>query len=223
MKYILFLMFSSMESFSIVLLGLILFRNRLKPSLFIKSILIGIILSIISLFLNVIGLNTISPLIQLILMCFLIKFLFMTGYLRSLFITFFAYLLFAVIQALFILITNYYNVIKFSEVQPYSIKGHIVQFVSFIIVILVSVIIRKTNEGYSFIPEEVVNVKQIKYSNKLFIFLISSSLVLLSSIFYEYKTSQLFFYLVLFFVVVSIITIILLYLTLQRDKEQSES
>lgn len=220
MKYLLFLIFSSMESFSIVMLGLMLFRFRLNSNNILRAMSIGIILSIVSLILDLFHLNNISPLIQLLVMILLVSLNFNSKLIRSILIAFTSYVLFAVVQTLFILILQYFNIVSLDELMPYTSKGYMIQFFSFVILLLISSHIRKNRSGFSFIPEESLKNK-VKYSNKIFLLLMGTSILLISGFYYEYKSSNYVLFFEIFFVAVSLVSIILLYIALKRDEEES--
>lgn len=220
MNYILFIIFSTIESFSIVFLGLILFRHRINQYKIRDAAIIGLILACLSLLLNILKLEDISPFIQMIGMCVLFMRYYKTRIVHTILSCITPYLLFGLIQAVFMFILDYFNVIKFKDMVPFTFKGYSIQFFSFVLVLLVAFVIRMTNEGYSFVPDEPTR-KVKRFTNQIIIIVICLAVTLVSGFFYEFKQFQVAYDFIPLFVVIIISTCAILFVNLKRDEEES--
>src|SRR5206468_376268 len=113
-------------------------------------------------------------------------------------------ILFILIQAGLIWITNYYYLITYNEAKPFTMKGYTISFVSFIIILSIVFVIRFTKEGYSFDPSE--SGKGKKITNKVLLFVNAVSVFLVCGLLYEYKTNQILYYFEILFIFLSIVT-----------------
>jgi hypothetical protein len=199
-----------------------LFRFRLTTNNFLNAAITSISLALVSYILNKVGLTNISVPIQIIIYIILIKFLFKNRILHASLIGIVSYILYGVIQTILLFVLDHYNIMKFSEVVPFAFKAYILQLFSFIIVLIISIRLRKTNAGYSFVPEETFVDKKIKYSNKLFILCLSLTAIVVTGSFYEFRQSSILYTFIAFLTVISLSCIILLYISLKRDKEEAE-
>lgn len=221
MKYLLFVIFSSVEFFSIGFLGLVLFRFRLRLQYFYKLTINSVVLSVLSTIFILLNLDVISPFLLMAAMIILMRINFQTKILYTTLIVVSSYFLYGLIQTIFILITNYYKLITFKELIPFTFKGYIIQLISFIITMLVTWILKRTNEGYAFIPEEQLKTKY-KYSNKVIIIIISLSAIISSGMYFEYRSTNLFYFFIISFVCIFVATASILFISLKRDKEEFE-
>jgi hypothetical protein len=222
MKYLMFVLFSCFESFSIPFIGLVLFRTRLNPHTYKNLILIGVSMAVLSFICTIGGIGTITPLVQIIIAIIMIKFLFYRRIFFSILSVISGYLVFAVIQTLLVFLLQYLHLATLSDFEPYTFKGHALQFGTFLLVFILGLQLKVSGHGYSFDPQESFTKKPIKYTNKVFALVISTSMLLLAGIYYEINNTHSYAYLLEAFLFIAILsTTSLIYISLNRDREES--
>lgn len=219
MNFLLFVIFSSIEFFGLLYIGVVLFRIRLNYGKLIKLGWISVILSFASYWLNVFELSAISPLIQLAIAIVSYMIFFKFKVLYSLLVSLSSFLIFFIIQTTYLLILNYYNMINISDIDMFSIETRLHQLIIFVIVMLIFANMRRSSSGYAFVPDD-PSRKISTYSNKLLGLSSSAIALLVFGMFYEAKRSGLFYSVIICFVIFLIGTIVLLFLQLKRDNEE---
>jgi hypothetical protein len=220
MNFLIFILLSTIDFFSILLLGFVIFRIRFSAVKFKKMLIIGFILSIISYLLNIFSLESVSPIVQLICLVVLFIFTFKEKIKYSILVTCSSYILYGVIQGLLILLLNSYEILLISELIPFTNKAYLLQISTSLLVIIISLHIKRYNGGFSFIPHEPLK-KIYRYSNMLLIVVTIVAISTVSYIFYYGRNLDSFFYFLITLGSMLIASTVILLLLLKRDVEDS--
>jgi hypothetical protein len=180
MKYLLYILFSTIEYSSLFVLMLALFRFQIKE--YIKEILLAsVINAVIALLLNYIGLQPISMFVKILFVMLCLIFIFKEKLLKSLWILVYGYALFMLIQTSLVGILFYYNLLDMANIDQYSFNSRLLLMITVVIVYSISIFIRKSNEGFGFsFHKKLFNSsKKLFIASSLTVLLITSSIVFL--------------------------------------------
>jgi hypothetical protein len=216
MTFFLFILFSTLEYLSSLTLLLVLFRFNVKENV-VKFIVSSLLLSLISNTLSQQNLETISPLVQLLVFVFLVYVILRVSIFNSIIMVFTIYFIFGLVQITLILILTHFGV--FDKVEVYKFSGFITQATSSFYIFLFALIVYFKHGGFSFVDHSSSRRKKILLFNKsnrvFFIALVVAFIIfILLNILYNSSTHPSY----LLNVVISFITLAsLLYLAIKRD------
>ncbi|MEK8132964.1 hypothetical protein WMW72_34305 [Paenibacillus filicis] len=137
----------------------------------------------------------------------------------SIWITIVGYVLFLLIQAFLGLLFLSYGLMGPEDMQPFTVKGYIAQVITFIIVVIISIFLKRTNDGFDFDFSDRVNTGR-KSSSKPYVIvaIISVFIVLITYPNLYYQETIRMFYLVL--VINTSAFFLLIFLSMKRDREE---
>jgi uncharacterized membrane protein len=143
------------------------------------------------------------------------------GLKTSLIIVPIAYIIFIAVQTLLFIIMNKYDLIPL-DIVPFSYEGYLLQFITSIFFIILSIVLRYfLKEGFMFDPESNGN-KKLRYSNKLFLIVLTLAFVIISGLYYEAMHSSLAYIVYAISIISLLFSIGLFYLSVKRDQEEAE-
>lgn len=222
MTYFSFILFSILEQFSLLLFGFSIFRIRLSFNNYLKMILLTIITSTASIFMTYYSFyEGARPIVIFVITLLLINKVKKIGLKTSLIIVPIAYIIFIAVQTLLFIIMNKYDLIPL-DIVPFSYEGYLLQFITSIFFILLSIVLRYfLKEGFMFDPESNGN-KKLRYSNKLFLIVLTLAFVIISGLYYEAMHSSLAYIVYAISIISLLFSIGLFYLSVKRDQEEAE-
>ncbi len=166
-----------------------------------------------------VGLHNYSIPIQLLLTIILFRFIFKENIIYSIFSSIFGYITYIGFQGLLAYLLMSYKIIDANDMQPYSIKGYMAQAISLIIVIIISIYMRKMNEGFSFDFDNPFNKKRKVSSKPYLIVAIVAALITAISYPFLYKSDIASNFLVTILVTIFCFSV-LIFLSFKRNKEE---
>ena len=221
MNYLFSFIFSAIEFSSLIILTMAAFRFTLLN--YKKEIaILSISLSLCSLIFDLIDMQSIAPIVQLIVLIVLFKAFIRESILYSALVNILGFLFFNVIEAAFFLILKYYNIADISDLGgTHNATTYTLQLSASLIILIVSTIIRNMNQGFGFADKfKSVNNKKIKTTNKVLVVLSFISILLLSSSLYMLLANKNLFTFMAFLIFLLVFNLILFYFYNKRDKEQ---
>jgi hypothetical protein len=219
MNLLLSYFFSAIDFSALIVLTLCTFRFRLKHH--VKEIVISsLIMSFISKCFMLLHLTSIAPVIQLLILIVIFKFLFRESVLYSFVSNVLGFLLFITIETTFFSILIRYNIIQESDLggDPKNIT-YILQVSESIIMYLVAFGMKSLNHGFGFSDNLSMTKNSIKTTNIYFVIVSSLAVFVLFMSLYMILVSRDVVYLAISVAVLIVLTILLIYMYIKRDKE----
>lgn len=215
MSFIMFILASMFEYTSFFIFVMVLFRFTIREHI-AKFILGSLILAFVSNTIQTESLQDISPLINVVILFFLITIILRTRLFHSFVMLVIGYVAQALVQWLLVSVLIHYKV--FNQINSYTRNGYIVQVLTFLIMCLISAFIYATKGGFSYIQSNNRFYKDSLKGNRLFItFLVLGLLVLFFANFLYMTSSNLPDYLYSIAIATIIILIILIYFSIRKD------
>jgi hypothetical protein len=215
MTFFLFILFSTLEYFSSLTLLLVLFRFNVKEH-FLKFLISSILLSLISNTLIQQNLDSISPILQLLVFVFLVTIILRVSIYNSIIMVFTIYFIFGLVQTTLIMMYTHFGVVE--EVEIYTFSAFITQLSSSFYMFLFSLIVYLRNGGFSFIDYNNSKRKLLLFNKSNRVFFIAIIIALILFIFVNvlyYNSSHPNYLLISIIFLITLMT--LLYLSLKRD------
>lgn len=217
MNNLLSFLFSCVENFALLFFVLSLFRFKIpeyKAEMLITTFIVAITSFTLIKF-NLMNINMVALVLMLILA---FKYLFKFKLLFSTFVTICGYIIYALVQSAVLLILDYYNVIVYPDIKPFTWDGYILQSTSAIIMMVISLYIIKSNSGFSFDFGNSFIQKKIK-KRKSIVVLNIITLILVAISYFNLIASYYLTSIILFTVVMLILTSVIIYMSLKHNKE----
>jgi hypothetical protein len=215
MRFFLFILFSTLEYLSSLILMLTLFRFSVKDNLW-KFMIASIILSFISNTLFEQGLEPVSSLVQLMLFLFLVTIILRLHIFNALIMVVTTYFIFGAVQTTLLMIFLHFGIVENPE--PYQFSGFLIQGVSSFYMMVFAFIIAVRHGGFSFVDHSNGRSKRFLFnkSNKTFfiVVVITVFFFMASNILYFYSTHPPYLLIAAIFMI-NLVT--LLYLSIRRD------
>ncbi|XID93316.1 hypothetical protein ACF3MZ_01910 [Paenibacillaceae bacterium WGS1546] len=215
MTFFLFILFSTLEYFSSLTLMLVLFRFSWKEH-YLKFLVFSILLSLISNTLIQQGLDSIAPLVQLLVFMFLVYVVLRVNLINSMIMVFTTYFIFGLVQITIIMMFTYFGIIE--NVAVYEFSAFITQVASSFYMFLFAAIIYWRHGGFSFVDYKSNNKKLLLFNkaNRIFFIVLIVVFVLFVSInMLYYNSSRPPYLLIALIFLFSLFA--LLYLAIRRD------
>lgn len=169
MDLVLFFVFSTFEVLGVFAIMFALFRQKFFES-FGKILFTAFVLDLVSFFLRFnVKISNIAIVILMITMIVCIMLLWQTQWFYAGMKVIMSYCIYLILQLTAFFAFNFGMVDLVSD-QSVEIKGYILQFITMIISIVLGLIIRKLNWGWSFIPDGERVIKYKKSTNLALIF-----------------------------------------------------
>lgn len=151
MNVVLFVIFSSLEYFSIFIFLFVLFRFDVKEHLFNITVC-SVVMALISHMFMLQGISNLSIFAQFFLLLFFSRLMLRTSFFNTAIMLLISYIGFAMSQTAIIALyrMNQHNV----EIIPYTKNAYIVQIVSAIVICIIAAYIRINKGGFSFIDRD---------------------------------------------------------------------
>ncbi|MFD0673131.1 hypothetical protein [Cohnella sp. GCM10027633] len=217
MNLLKFIFFSSLEYFGTFMFVLVQFRFSVKENIS-KIVLISLLLSFVSYSLRLNELNSISPLIQNLIFLMYIQMVMKVNIIHTIIMVLTGYIVFGLVQTCIIAVALHLDFIDLNNFEPASTYANIIQFLSFVVMTVFSLLTLKFKGGFSFIEARSRFSRKIfSGKNKWFLLLIFLSFIVTiisNIILIESENPP-------FLLIASIMMIILLvhtYMTLRKDE-----
>jgi hypothetical protein len=164
------------------------------------------------------NLSDIAPVLQLLILILIFKFVFKESLLYSFLSNILGFIIFIVIDFVFAQILIYYNLIDASNLGgAANTTTYICQIAESIIIYIVAFGMKYLNQGFGF-DDNIIN-KKIKTKNIYFVAISSLSASILFVIFYLLLANRDILYLTISIAILIILASILMILYIKRDKE----
>lgn len=217
--FVIFTFFSSFEYLAIIYFGFVLFRITLRQYTF-HMLFIACVLSYVSYTLRFAGFDFVAPITQMIVLFLFIWLMFRIQVFYASVIAITGYLVFMLVQGVFIIALVSLGMVTFEQLQPNTVIGVSIQIGTVALMMLLARLIEHLNWGFDFVPHS--EFAQVKLKNENRVLLI---VILLSFLSFGATYSILFYkdafvgfpYLV---TVNLIVIVLLIYFARKRDKSE---
>ena len=179
----LFVLFSTFEFLSILLFMFVLFRLKIAHNKF-HILFIAVLLSYISYNLHVAQLSGISPLLQMLVYFLLIWLMFRIQIFYALVISAISYISFGMVQSIFLVSLHLLNIITFDQIVPGTMLGYFLQICTATIMLTITLILKKLNWGYDYVPHNEFAPIKLKNENLHFLIIIVISVLFIGIVYY---------------------------------------
>lgn len=216
LNYALSFIFSAIDFSALIILTLCTFRYRLKHHT--KEIIYtSLIMGLISKIFMITHIDSVAPILQLIILILIFKYIFKESLLYSFLSNVLGFMLFMTIEFTLVQILIEYNLISLSNLggQP-NATTYECTIAESVIMYIVAFGMKNLNQGFGF--KESTD-RKIKTRNIYFILTSSFSVSVLVIIFYLVLTHQKTIYITISAAILLTLTSILIYLFNKRDKE----
>jgi hypothetical protein len=207
-----FNLFSVLELVALLLLIFSVYNINLKY--YKKEIVIcATSIGLLSYVLTIMGVHKIIPLpaIEIPILMLFFKYVFDQKWKRSIFVSIAGFIFLGVLEIGILLLSVQMKYLHMSDVQDaFQTKGYVIQTVASIIIIAIAIYVKLCNEGFGF------SFRKEKF--KVFLYTTISAIVLICLSFYAFIVSDSFSSLLTLFITLSISTIIMIYLSIKRDR-----
>jgi hypothetical protein len=213
--FFLFILFSTLEYLSSLTLLLVLFRFDVKEH-FLKFLVSSVLLSLISNTLIQQKLDSISPIIQLLVFVFLVYIILHVSMFNSIIMAFTIYFIFGLVQTTLIMLYTHFGVVD--KIEIYKFSAFITQLSSSFYMFLFALIVYLRHGGFSFIDHKSSKRKVLLFNKSNRVFFIALVVALILFVFVNvlyYNSSHPPYLLISIIFLLTLLT--LLYLSLKRD------
>ncbi|OME97386.1 hypothetical protein BK127_40605 [Paenibacillus sp. FSL H7-0331] len=208
------------DSAALILLILSVFKFELNKINCFKLLVSSFIFSVLSLVIINLQLHNFAIAIQIPIVILIFKFVFNENGKYSIWISITGYITFLMMQGIFASILILNDCMTPEDLQPFSEKGYIAQVSSLVFVIIISYLIKKYNEGFTFNFTSKFKQKRKLSSSRPYI-IVAVLAALITAIVYPflYKSD-----LIVMFISSLVLTVIcffsLIFLSIKRNKEE---
>lgn len=215
MLFITFIGASILEYLSLLVFCISLFRFNVKE-FFAKLVLSSVILSFVSNTMQVESLQDIAPVINVILLLFLVTIILRTRLLHSIIMVVISYVGFSLVQWILYTITIRFGL--FESIVTYTKSGFFLQGITAVVMFLISAFLKWQKGGFGYIQSAGRFYKESYKDNKLFLAGLLLGLVVVFGINLFYLTSvevPTYLYTVALIIIVTLV--VLLYFSVRKD------
>lgn len=210
-----FILASTIEFMSFFVFTMTLFRFSIKENI-LRFAIVSFILAFVSNTLQVESLQSASALINVFLFIFLTTIILRVRLLHSMIMVVISFVVFSLVQWLLVNITLRFNV--FSEVRSYTDNGFLLQLATAVMLGIISLFIRMSNGGFSYIESNSRFFKQSLKGNKLFYLFLLLAIIVIVLVNVSYLSSvYLPYYVYIVTITILVILVILIYFSIRKD------
>ncbi|WP_164472775.1 hypothetical protein [Cohnella candidum] len=219
MSYLGFVFFSTLENLSFVIFVLSLFRFSLQENL-LKFGVFSVVLSLVSNSLQTESLQAVSALIQAVILVCFVAFLLRIHIFNSMIMVITGYVINYIVQ--WVTIIGVIHFTGHTEIEPYTTESFVIQSISSLMMLLISLFIHWQKGGFSFIDHQSRSKRSkifVKENRPLFLLITFSVILTFAANFLLYRSSKPPYLMISILLFVALIG--LMFLCLQRDAKDN--
>lgn len=167
-EFLLFMLFSTLEYYSILFVSLVLWSFDTSSKL--KILYLSLILSAISYIFREFGLDSLSPVYTLVFMIIIFMMFYSARIKYAILIAISGYAISSVVQVILVGLLLYFKILEMSDLSSFTAKGYMTQLATCILIMIIGIRTRSLKvQKLEFVPEIQYRLKKPVFTNTILI------------------------------------------------------